>query len=85
VAAGLGGADGHGVGGGVYIVTGATVSADDATLITGNHASTSNDDVWGDLGGGPAPRPGSDWTLAVAGLFGRGALDSQVLGHLDGP
>jgi hypothetical protein len=48
-AAGSGGSDGQGVGGGVYIVPGGTVCARH-TRITGNHASTSDDDVFGDLG-----------------------------------
>jgi hypothetical protein len=47
--AGPGGEDGHGIGGGVYILSGGMVSADAATLIFGNHASTSNDDVFGDI------------------------------------
>jgi hypothetical protein len=31
----------------VYVAAGATVSADALTVITGNHASTSDDDVFG--------------------------------------
>ncbi len=44
-----GGNAGLGVGGGLYLVSGGTASADLLTLIIGNHASTSNDDVWGVL------------------------------------
>jgi hypothetical protein len=39
-----GGADGEGVGGGLYNV--GTLTVDPATVITGNHASTSHDDVY---------------------------------------
>jgi hypothetical protein len=39
--------DGNGQGGGVYIATGADACIDLATIITGNHASTSDDDVFG--------------------------------------
>jgi hypothetical protein len=42
-----GGADGQGVGGGIYVAAG-TVSVK-KTNIWGNHASTSHDDVFGDL------------------------------------
>jgi hypothetical protein len=35
------------VGGGVYVQAGATVYADALTDIIGNHASTSDDDVFG--------------------------------------
>jgi hypothetical protein len=50
-AAGAGGQDGQGTGGGVYVISG-RVSARH-TNISGNHASTSHDDVFGplDLGG----------------------------------
>ena len=44
------GADGQGVGGGVYITPGGTGCADALTVIAGNHASTSEDDVFGALG-----------------------------------
>jgi uncharacterized spore protein YtfJ len=40
---------GNGLGGGVYVDPSATVSADAATLITGNQASKSNNDVWGTI------------------------------------
>jgi hypothetical protein len=46
--AGLGGSDGQGVGGGAYLVPGGTASAWHAR-IHGNHASTSDEDVFGDL------------------------------------
>ena len=46
--AGAGGQDGQGIGGGVYIFNGGRVSARH-TNISGNHASTSNDDVFGPL------------------------------------
>jgi hypothetical protein len=62
--AGPDGTDGQGLGGGVYITAFSMVSADADTLITGNHASTSNDDVYGDFGS-PAPHVGSRWALAV--------------------
>ena len=45
-----GGADGQGVGGGVYITPGGTTCADVVTVIAGNHATTSDDDVFGTLG-----------------------------------
>jgi hypothetical protein len=48
-AASAGGVAGLGVGGGVYVVPGGTVVADH-TRIKHNHASTSNDDEFGDLG-----------------------------------
>ena len=50
-AAGAGGQDGQGIGGGVYVISG-RVSAR-RTTISGNHASTSHDDVFGpvDFGG----------------------------------
>jgi hypothetical protein len=48
--AGVGGSAGQGVGGGLYIVPGGTVCADLLTAIFANHASTSNDDVFGVLG-----------------------------------
>jgi hypothetical protein len=41
--------DGQGVGGGLYITPGSTVHADH-TKIKHNHASTSDNDVFGDLG-----------------------------------
>ena len=37
------------MGGGIYIVAGGTVCVDLVTDITDNHASTSDDDVFGDL------------------------------------
>jgi hypothetical protein len=43
-----GGKDGQGIGGGVYIFSGSLVSARRAN-ITGNHASTSDFDVFGPL------------------------------------
>ena len=48
-AAGLGGSDGEGEGGGLYLTEGGTACADLVTDITHNHASTSDDDVFGDL------------------------------------
>jgi hypothetical protein len=47
--AGIGGVDGAGIGGGVYNQTTAFASADAFTLITDNHASTSDDDLFGAL------------------------------------
>src|SRR5262245_36751127 len=48
-AAGLGGSDGEGVGGGLYITPGGVAYADALTTIFGNHATTSDDDVFGIL------------------------------------
>jgi hypothetical protein len=50
-AVGAGGSAGQGQGGGVYVSAGSTACADAATVIAGNHASSSDDDVFGDLGG----------------------------------
>jgi hypothetical protein len=49
-AACLGGSDGEGVGGGIYVTSGGLACADLLTVIAKNHASTSNDDVFGALG-----------------------------------
>jgi hypothetical protein len=46
-AAGSGGSVGQGIGGGVYFATGAIVGLDTLTIISGNTASTSNNDVFG--------------------------------------
>jgi hypothetical protein len=46
---GGGGSDGQGVGGGVYVTPGGTASKDRVTVIAHNHASTSDDDVFGSL------------------------------------
>ena len=40
---------GKGQGGGIYIATGGSACADDSTIIDGNSASTSNDDIFGVL------------------------------------
>jgi hypothetical protein len=48
-AAGIGGSDGEGEGGGLYLTPGGLACADLLTAITGNHASTSDDDVFGSL------------------------------------
>jgi hypothetical protein len=48
-AGGAGGSPGPGQGGGVYVSAGSMACADAATVIAGNHASTSDDDVFGDL------------------------------------
>jgi hypothetical protein len=48
-AAGSAGSAGLGQGGGVYIVPGGTVFVDLLTDITHNHASDSDEDVYGDL------------------------------------
>jgi hypothetical protein len=45
-----GSSDGQGIGGGVYITPGGGACADVLTVIAGNHASTSDDDVFGALG-----------------------------------
>ena len=44
---GQGGSDGQGVGGGVYVFSGGTFSFDATTDIKHNHASTSNNDIFG--------------------------------------
>jgi hypothetical protein len=49
-AAGLGGNDGEGVGGGLYLTPGGVACADALTTILANHATTSDDDVFGTLG-----------------------------------
>jgi hypothetical protein len=49
-AAGTGGSDGQGIGGGIYVTAGGVACADVLTVIGGNHASTSDDEVFGDLG-----------------------------------
>jgi hypothetical protein len=46
----LGNNDGKGTGGGVYVASGATVGADHLSVIGGNNATTSNDDVFGIMG-----------------------------------
>jgi hypothetical protein len=48
--AGSGGAAGQGIGGGLYLTPGGSACADALTVIVGNHASTSDDDVFGTLG-----------------------------------
>lgn len=48
-AAGIGGSDGEGEGGGLYLEPGGVASADLLTAIFANHASTSDDDVFGIL------------------------------------
>jgi hypothetical protein len=79
-AAGFSGADGRGIGGGVYIVTGSMVSADSDTLITGNHASTSDDDVSGDLGSGPSAHQPNLRREAVTGLFANPGVLEAIVG-----
>jgi hypothetical protein len=49
-AAGDGGSDGLGQGGGLYLTSGGIACADLLTAILANHASTSDDDVFGTLG-----------------------------------
>ena len=44
---------GNGLGGGVYVDPSASVTADLQTLIAGNQASKSNNDVWGTITIGP--------------------------------
>ena len=41
-----GGTDGQGIGGGLYLATGSTTTLTQ-TLVVGNLASTSNDDIYG--------------------------------------
>jgi hypothetical protein len=48
-AAGVGGSDGQGAGGGIYIIPGGTVCVDQRSVIGGNEASTSDDDVFGEF------------------------------------
>jgi hypothetical protein len=50
-AAGSGGSAGLGQGGGLYLTPGGTACADLVTAILRNHASTSDDEVFGDLSG----------------------------------
>jgi hypothetical protein len=47
--AGAGGSSGSGQGSGVYVTAGSTASKDQKTAIAHNHASTSDDDVFGSL------------------------------------
>jgi hypothetical protein len=49
-AAGLGGSIGEGVGGGLYLTPGGVACADALTAILANHATTSDDDVFGVVG-----------------------------------
>jgi hypothetical protein len=44
--AGADGSDGEGIGGGLYVATGASVTVR-KTKVTGNFASTSNDNIYG--------------------------------------
>jgi hypothetical protein len=44
---------GNGLGGGVYVDPSATATANTQTLIAGNQASKSNNDVWGTITIGP--------------------------------
>jgi hypothetical protein len=44
-----GGNDGQGIGGGLYLAAGGSACIDVNTVIAHNHASTSNDDVFGDF------------------------------------
>jgi hypothetical protein len=46
---GSGGKDGQGVGGGLYLTAGGIACADLLTIIAGNHASTSDDELFGVL------------------------------------
>jgi hypothetical protein len=46
-AAGAGGSAGQGIGGGLYLAAGGSVCIDVNTVIVHNHASTSNDDIFG--------------------------------------
>jgi hypothetical protein len=46
---GEGSTGGQGTGGGIYVTAGGTARADAATVIAHNHASTSDDDAFGDL------------------------------------
>jgi hypothetical protein len=46
-AAGSGGSAGLGQGGGVYVVPGGSVCVDVVTHLTHNHASSSDDDIFG--------------------------------------
>jgi hypothetical protein len=48
--AGAGGSDGQGIGGGLYVAPGGVACADVLTVIAHNHASTSDDEVFGTLG-----------------------------------
>jgi hypothetical protein len=46
-AAGAGGIDGLGIGGGLYLAAGGTACLDTITVVKKNHASTSIDDIFG--------------------------------------
>jgi hypothetical protein len=46
----LGTNDGKGQGGGIYVAAGATVGADIMSVVSGNNATSSNDDVFGTIG-----------------------------------
>jgi hypothetical protein len=48
--AGAGGSDGQGIGGGLYLAPGGVACAEALTVIAHNHASTSDDEVFGALG-----------------------------------
>jgi hypothetical protein len=48
VAAGAGGSDGEGLGGGLYVASGATVTLK-KTHVVGNMASTSGNDIYGSV------------------------------------
>jgi hypothetical protein len=43
------GNDGQGIGGGAYLAAGGKACKDGTTVIRHNHASTSNDDVFGEF------------------------------------
>jgi hypothetical protein len=51
-AASVGGQNGQGIGGGVFILNSIVIVRGRHMSITGNHASTSNDDVFGNLDDG---------------------------------
>jgi large repetitive protein len=46
-AAGVGKGDGQSLGGGLYLASGGSVCLDTTTIVKKNHASTSNDDIFG--------------------------------------
>jgi len=65
-----------------YVAAGGMASADSTTLITGNHASTSDDDVYGDLGSDPRARGGSLRAEAVTRLFALPGIIEAIVGDL---
>jgi hypothetical protein len=83
-APGNGGQAGQGLGGGVYIAAGGMVCADADTIITGNHASTSDDDVYGGLCMDSPHSRGNPRADAVTRLFAIPGVVEAIVGDLGG-